>query len=123
MLLEENYKKAMRDEGVRYGYSRGSVSGSVIAYLLYITEIDSVKYNLNFERFMNKERISLADVDTDWYSSDREKVKEYLYHKEGLYCCDIITFNTIALKGAIDDVCRCLYKRGDDDKSYLDIAK
>ena len=123
MLLEENYKKAMRDEGVRYGYSRGSVSGSVIAYLLYITEIDSVKYNLNFERFMNKERISLADVDTDWYSSDREKVKEYLYHKEGLYCCDIITFNTIALKGAIDDVCRGLYKRGDDDKSYLDIAK
>lgn len=123
MLLEEDYKKAMRSEGVKYGYSRGSVSGSLIAYLLYITEMDSIKYHLNFERFMNKERISLADVDTDWYSSDREKVKEYLYHKEGLYCCDIITFNTIALKGAIDDVCRGLYKKGDDDKSYLNIAK
>ena len=123
MLLEENYKKAMREAGVKYGYSRGSVSGSLIAYLLYITEIDSVKHGLNFERFMNTERVSLADVDTDWYSSDREKVKAYLYHKEGLYCCDIITFNTIALKGAIDDVCRGLYKRGEEDKTYLAIAK
>lgn len=61
MLLEENYKSEMRKRGVKYGYSRGSVSGSIIAYLLGITEIDSVKYNLNFERFMNKERVSLAD--------------------------------------------------------------
>ena len=112
MLLEENYKSAMRKQGIKYGYSRGSVSGSVIAYLLYITEIDSVKYNLNFERFMNTERVSLADVDTDWYSEDRKYVKDYLYSKEGLYCCDIVTFNTIALKGAIDDVCRGLNRRG-----------
>ena len=61
MLLEEDYKSEMRRRGIRFGYSRGSVSGSVIAYLLGITEIDSVKYNLNFERFMNKERVSLAD--------------------------------------------------------------
>lgn len=111
MLLEEDYKAEMRRQGVRYGYSRGSVSGSIIAYLLYITEVDSVKYNLNFERFMNRERVSLADVDSDWYSEDRDKVRQYLYNKEGLYCCDIVTFNTIALKGAIDDVCRALYKR------------
>ena len=123
MLLEEDYKRAMREKGVRYGYSRGSVSGSLIAYLLHITEVDSLKYNLNFERFMNTERISLADVDTDWYSEDRGEVREYLYNKEGLYCCDIITFNTIALKGAIDDVCRGLYKHGDNDKEYLRIAK
>lgn len=112
MLLEENYKSAMREQGVKYGYSRGSVSGSIIAYLLYITEIDSVKYNLNFERFMNTERVSLADVDSDWYSEDRKYVKDYLYSKPGLYCCDIVTFNTIALKGAIDDVCRGLNRRG-----------
>lgn len=61
MLLEEDYKAEMRRRGIKYGYSRGSVSGSIIAYLLGITEMDSVKYNLNFERFMNKERISLAD--------------------------------------------------------------
>lgn len=113
MLLEENYKSAMRKKGIKYGYSRGSVSGSIIAYLLYITEIDSIKYNLNFERFMNKERVSLADVDTDWYSDDRKAVKDYLYNKKGLYCCDIVTFNTIALKGAIRDVCRALYKNAD----------
>ena len=113
MLLEENYKTEMRKCGVKYGYSRGSVSGSIIAYLLYITEIDSVKYNLNFERFMNTERVSLADVDTDWYSEDRKAVKDYLYGKDGLYCCDIVTFNTIKLRGAIKDVCRGLYKDGD----------
>ena len=61
MLLEEDYKSEMRRRGIRFGYSRGSVSGSIIAYILGITEVDSVKYNLNFERFMNKERVSLAD--------------------------------------------------------------
>lgn len=61
MLLEEDYKSEMRRRGIRFGYSRGSVSGSVIAYLLGITEVDSIKFNLNFERFMNKERVSLAD--------------------------------------------------------------
>lgn len=109
MLLEENYKSEMRKRNIRFGYSRGSVSGSIIAYLLGITEIDSIKYNLNFERFMNKERVSLADIDTDWYSEDRKAVKDYLYQKEGLYCCDIVTFNTIALKGAIRDVCRGMH--------------
>lgn len=116
MLLEENYKAEMRKKNIKYGYSRGSVSGSIIAYLLYITEIDSVKYNLNFERFMNKERVSLADVDSDWLSEDRKVVKDYLYGKQGLYCCDIVTFNTIALKGAIRDICRALYKYIDTDK-------
>lgn len=113
MLLEEDYKSEMRRRGVRFGYSRGSVSGSVIAYILGITEVDSVKYNLNFERFMNRERISLADIDTDWLSEDRKTVRDYLYTKPGLYCCDIVTFNTIALKGSIRDVCRALYKEVD----------
>ena len=61
MLLEEDYKSALKEQGVSFGYSRGSVSGSIIAYILGITEVDSIKYNLNFERFMNKERVSLAD--------------------------------------------------------------
>lgn len=109
MLLEENYKSEMRRRNVKFGYSRGSVSGSIIAYLLGITEVDSIKYNLNFERFMNKERVSLADVDTDWLSEDRKIVKDYLYQKKGLYCCDIVTFNTIAMKGAIRDICRAFH--------------
>ena len=117
LLLEEDYKSALKKQGVSYGYSRGSVSGSIIAYLLGITEVDSIKYNLNFERFMNVERVSLADVDTDWYKGDRYKVREYLFNKPGLYCCDIITFNTIALKGAIKDVGRALGLSVDEAQS------
>lgn len=115
MLLEEDYKSEMRRRNIKFGYSRGSVSGSVIAYLLGITEVDSVKLKLNFERFMNKERVSLADIDTDWLSEDRKVVKDYLYRKQGLYCCDIVTFNTIALKGAIRDVCRGMYNDNMDN--------
>ena len=108
MLLEEDYKRAIRNQGIEYGYSRGSVSGSVIAYLLHITEVDSVEHKLNFERFMNTERVSLADVDSDFYSGDRSAVKKYLYNKHGLYCCDIVTFNTVQLKGAIKEIARAL---------------
>lgn len=57
---------------------------------------------------MNKERVSLADIDTDWSPADRDRVKEYIYSKKGLYCADIITFNTVALKGSIRDVGRAL---------------
>lgn len=57
---------------------------------------------------MNVERVSLADVDTDWQPNDREFVKDYIYNKKGLYCADIITFNTVALKGSIRDVARAL---------------
>ena len=117
MLLEEDYKSALRKQGVYCGYSRGSVSGSIIAYLLGITDVDSIKYNLNFERFMNKERISLADIDSDWYKGDRWRVRDYLYKKEGLYCCDIITFNTIAMKGAIKDVGRALGMTPDETQA------
>ena len=108
VLLEEDYKTALKKQGVEFGYSRGSVSGSEIAYLLGITEVDSIKFGLNFERFMNTERVSLADVDTDWYKEDRWKVREYLFKKEGLHCCNIITFNTIKMRGAIKDVGRAL---------------
>lgn len=108
MLLEEDYKRAMREQGIEYGYSRGSVSGSVIAYLLHITEVDSLEHKLNFQRFMNRERISLADIDSDFFSGDRPVVKDYLYHKEGLYCCDIVTFNTVQLKGALREIARAL---------------
>ena len=108
MLLEENYKTQMRNQGIEYGYSRGSVSGSLIAYLLHITEVDSIEHKLNFERFMNRERVSLADIDTDFFSADRKSVKDYLYNKRGLFCCDIITFNTVQLKGAIREIGRAM---------------
>lgn len=106
MLLDSDYKNWLLKNNMHYGPSRGSVSGSEIAYLLRNTDVDAVKYKLNFSRFMNPERKSLADVDTDIYAEDRYKVREYLFNKEGLYCCNIITFNTIQLKGAIKDVGR-----------------
>jgi DNA polymerase-3 subunit alpha len=108
MLLEEDIKRWCRENGINYGYSRGSVSGSYIAYLLKITDIDSIKHDMKFERFMNPERISNPDIDTDYPPSQRDLVKEYIFNKEGLYCSDIITFNTIADKGAIRDVGRAL---------------
>lgn len=108
MLLMEDIISWCNTQDIKVGYGRGSVNGSVIAYLLGITEMDSIKHNLNFERFMNTERVSLSDIDTDFPPSRREEVKDYIISKKGLYCCDIITFNTIALKGAIRDVGRAL---------------
>ena len=106
MLLDSDYKNWMLKNGMHYGPSRGSVSGSEIAYLLNCTDVDSVKYNLNFSRFMNPERQSLADIDTDIYADDRYKVREYLFNREDLNCCNIITFNTIKMRGAIKDIGR-----------------
>lgn len=106
MLLDSDYKNWLLENNMHYGCSRGSVSGSEIAYLIKCTDVDSVKYKLNFSRFMNPERMSLADVDTDIYAEDRYKVREYLFNKKGLHCCNIITFNTIQLKAAIKDVGR-----------------
>ena len=106
MLLDSDYKNWMREQGMYYGPSRGSVSGSLIAWLIHSTEVDSIKYDLNFSRFMNPERQSLADVDTDIYSEDRYAVREYFFNRPDLYCCNILTFNTIKLRGAIKDVAR-----------------
>ena len=108
LLLDTKIKDYARENGIYFGYSRGSVSGSEVAYLLGMTEMDSIKHKLNFQRFMNKERVSLADVDTDWCPSKREQIKNYVFNLENCYCADIVTFNTIALKGAVKDVCRAL---------------
>ena len=108
MLLMEDIVSWCRSQDIMIGYGRGSVNGSVIAWLLGITEMDSIKYHLNFERFMNVERVSLSDIDGDYPPSRINDVKNYIFSKYGLYCSDIITFNTIADKGAIKDVARAL---------------
>lgn len=108
MLLMEDVISWCVSHDILPGYGRGSCNGSVIAYLLGITEMDSIKHKLNFSRFMNVERVSLADIDTDLEPSRIGEVKDYLFSKAGLHCCDIVTFNTIAVKGAIRDVGRAL---------------
>lgn len=108
MLLMDDIISWCIENDIMVGYGRGFVNGSVIAWLLGITEMDSIKHNLNFERFMNTERVSLSDIDTDFPPSRIEEVKKYIFSKTGLYCCDIVTFNTVADKGAIRDVGRAL---------------
>lgn len=108
MLLMEDIIDWCNTQDIKVGYGRGSVNGSVIAWLLGITEMDSIKHGLNFERFMNVERVSLSDIDTDFPPSRVDEVKNYIFSKHGLYCCDIVTFNTVADKGAIRDVARAL---------------
>lgn len=116
MLLMEDVISWCKSQDIVTGYGRGSVNGSVIAWLIDITKMDSIKFNLNFERFMNVERVSLSDIDTDFPPSRIDEVKSYVFNHHGLYCSDIITFNTIADKGAIRDVCRALYGNKDIPK-------
>lgn len=128
MLLETYVREWEKQNGVQSGYARGSVSGSLIAYILGITQMDSIKFNLNFFRFMNPARVTNADIDTDYCSVERDKIKYFLLHDKmnlpNIKTSEIITFNTIALKGAVRDVCRALYKKRDktDDGEYLKIA-
>lgn len=108
MLLMEDIVAWCRTQDILIGYGRGSCTGSLIAYLLGITEMDSIKHGLNFDRFMSIERVSLSDIDSDIAPNRIDEVKDYVFNKHGLYCADIVTFNTIALKGAIRDVGRAL---------------
>lgn len=112
MLLETYLREWERENDIQCGYGRGSVSGSLIAYVLGITQMDSLKFDLNFFRFMNPGRVTNADIDTDYCSKDREKIKHFLLHDRmnlpHIKTSEIITFNTIATKGAIKDVCRAL---------------
>lgn len=123
MLLSTEMIEFCNEHDIKVGFGRGSVNGSVVAWILGITEMDSIKHQLNFERFASPERQSLADVDTDLPSNKRDEVKQYLFNREGLNCCDIITFNTIALRGAIRDVARALEIPRDDVAAICDLAE
>ncbi|WP_223879770.1 DNA polymerase III subunit alpha [Paenibacillus spiritus] len=108
MLLQKDVVDWAHKNEIYQGYGRGSVNGSLIAYLLKITEMDSIKHKLNFFRFLNPERISLADIDQDWPPSKRQDVIDYVATIPGIHFSEIITFNTVALKGAIREVGRAL---------------
>lgn len=101
MLLQKNIIDWCHSQGIYQGYGRGSVNGSLIAYALGITEMDSIKHKLNFFRFLNPDRISLADIDIDFPPSRRQEVIDYVASLEGIEFAEIITFNTKKLKGTI----------------------
>ena len=112
MLMQAYLREWENKNGVQCGYARGSASGSMIAYLLGITQMDSMKFDLNFFRFLNPSRVTNADIDTDYSEKDRVRVKEFLLkdHMDinTIQCSEIITFNTIAVKGAVKDVARAM---------------
>ena len=107
-LIVQDFINSARDElGVMVGPGRGSAAGSVVAYCLGITKIDPLKYDLLFERFLNPDRISLPDIDTDFDDDGRGRVLEWVEDKYGHdNCAHIITYGTMATKNSIKDVAR-----------------
>ena len=107
-LIVQDFINSARDElGVMVGPGRGSAAGSVVAYCLGITKIDPIKYDLLFERFLNPDRISLPDIDTDFDDDGRGRVLEWVEDKYGHEnCAHIITYGTMATKNSIKDVAR-----------------
>ncbi|HOY31585.1 MAG TPA: DNA polymerase III subunit alpha [Bacteroidales bacterium] len=106
-LIVNDFIKAARDMGVSVGPGRGSAAGSVVAYCLFITDIEPMKYGLLFERFLNPDRVSMPDMDIDFDEDGREKVINWVVNKYGSSrVAQIITFGTMASKMAIRDVAR-----------------
>lgn len=108
-LIVSDFIKAGRDKGVFIGPGRGSAAGSVVAYCIGITNIDPIKYNLLFERFLNPDRKSMPDIDTDFDDEGRQKVIDYVVEKYGKnQVAQIITYGTMAAKMSIKDVARVM---------------
>ena len=108
-LIVWDYINAARRNGISVGPGRGSGVGSIVAYLIGITNVDPMRYGLFFERFLNPERVSAPDFDVDFEDSRRSEVFEYVKAKYGSEkVCKIITFGTMAAKNAIKDVGRVL---------------
>lgn len=106
-LIVQDFIKAARDMGVWVGPGRGSAAGSVVAYCLTITNIDPIKYDLLFERFLNPDRISMPDIDIDFDDEGRYRVFKYVEDKYGKdHVSHVITFGTMATKSVIRDVGR-----------------
>jgi len=108
-LIVSDFIKAGRDLGVFIGPGRGSAAGSAVAYCIGITNIDPIKYNLLFERFLNPDRKSMPDIDTDFDDVGRQKVIDYVVEKYGKnQVAHIVTYGTMAAKSSIKDVARVL---------------
>ncbi|MGN6401890.1 MAG: DNA polymerase III subunit alpha [Flavisolibacter sp.] len=108
-LIVSDFIKAGRELGVFVGPGRGSAAGSVVAYCIGITNIDPIKYNLLFERFLNPDRKSMPDIDTDFDDEGRQKVIDYVVQKYGKnQVAQIVTYGTMAAKMSIKDVARVM---------------
>ncbi len=108
-LIVQDFTRAARDMGVSVGPGRGSAAGSAVAYCVGITNVDPIKYDLLFERFLNPDRVSLPDIDIDFDDEGRQAVIDYVINKYGTnQVAQIITYGTMAAKSAIRDTARVL---------------
>lgn len=116
-LIVWDFINFARENNIMVGPGRGSAAGSLVSYCLYITNINPLKYNLLFERFLNPERISMPDIDVDFCYERRQEVIDYVVKKYGQdHVAQIVTFGTMAARGAIRDVGRVLgYPYGEVD--------
>ena len=109
MLIVWDFVKVAKEKGIAVGPGRGSAAGSLVAYSLEITDIDPMKYDLLFERFLNPERVSMPDIDMDFMQARRGEVIDYVVEKYGRnQVAQIITFGSLLAKGVIRDVARVL---------------
>lgn len=117
-LIVADYIRYAKDNDILVGPGRGSAAGSLVSYLLNITTVDPIKYDLLFERFLNSERISMPDIDVDFEDSRRDEVSDYCIKKYGSKkVAPIITFGTMGARQAVKDVGRVL----DIDNKKLDL--
>ena len=108
-LIVWDFIRYAREKGIPVGPGRGSAAGSLVSYTLYITDVDPIRYNLLFERFLNPERISMPDIDIDFCYERRQEVIDYVIGKYGEdHVAQIITFGTMAARAVIRDVGRAL---------------
>ncbi|ATZ21824.1 DNA polymerase III subunit alpha [Mesoplasma tabanidae] len=106
-LIVHDYVSYARKNDIIVGPGRGSAAGSLVSFLLRITTVDPIEYNLLFERFLNPERVTMPDIDIDFQDNRRDEVIEYLFEKYGKYnVATIVTYQTIAFKSAFRDACR-----------------
>lgn len=120
-LIVWDYIRFAKSKGIPVGPGRGSAAGSIVSYTMGITNIEPIRYNLLFERFLNPERVSMPDIDVDFCYERRQEVIDYVIEKYGADCVtQIITFGTLAARGVIRDVGRVM----DLPYAYVDtIAK
>ncbi|MBT2656924.1 DNA polymerase III subunit alpha [Bacillus sp. ISL-18] len=106
-LIVWDFMRYAREHGILTGPGRGSAAGSLVAYVLYITDVDPIKHELLFERFLNPERVSMPDIDIDFPDHRRDEVIDYVAKKYGeMHVAQIVTFGTLAAKAALRDVGR-----------------
>ena len=106
-LIVWDIMRHAREKGIQTGAGRGSAAGSLVAYLLHITGVDPIRYNLLFERFLNRERYTMPDIDLDFPDDKREDILAYIVSKYGNQnVAQIVTFGTLGAKQVIRDVCK-----------------